>query len=201
MRNINFWVWQNTITVFIKIGVHIHTLSCTHSHTPLLIQSHTEKPFFIHTSFFSSSITTIHLQSIHLQSYHPSTILPSILPSIYNPSFHPTIHLQSFHLSIIITQSSHKQNLWFQTWLASFWKPGFSSNCLDILLLHLLATSRIQWVWVYWWVTTPPLKLFFSSQYLCSLMCKSIWSRRTHSLKYQRSECSDYKDVMIRKSE
>ena len=159
-----------------KIGVHIHTLSCTHSHTPRFLYTLTYTHFPVHT---------------HI---HPSW-------SSHTLSNHSTIHLQSFHLSIIITQSSHKQNLWFQTWLASFWKPGFSSNCLDILLLHLLATSRIQWVWVYWWVTTPPLKLFFSSQYLCSLMCKSIWSRRTHSLKYQRSECSDYKDVMIRKSE
>ena len=183
MTEYHYSIYQNWCS-------HTHTFLYTLTYTPLDPVTHWETILHSYFLFF------------FLHYYHPSTIHPStILPSIYNPSFHPTIHLQSFHLSIIITQSSHKQNLWFQTWLASFWKPGFSSNCLDILLLHLLATSRIQWVWVYWWVTTPPLKLFFSSQYLCSLMCKSIWSRRTHSLKYQRSECSDYKDVMIRKSE
>ena len=181
---------------------------CSHTHTFLYTLTYTPPPFLYTLTYTHFPVHThIHPSwSSHTLSNHSSFILPfflpPLLPSIYNPSiYNPTIHLQSFHLSIIITQSSHKQNLWFQTWLASFWKPGFSSNCLDILLLHLLATSRIQWVWVYWWVTTPPLKLFFSSQYLCSLMCKSIWSRRTHSLKYQRSECSDYKDVMIRKSE
>ena len=123
MRNINFWVWQNTITVFMKIGVHIHTLSCTHSHTPHPLScTHSHTHTFLYTLTYipldpvTHWVTILHSYFLFffLHYYHPSTIHPStILPSIYNPSFHPTIHLQSFlpsyHPSTILP-SIHNHN-------------------------------------------------------------------------------------------